>query len=164
MTQKMALIKTAFFALLGPGTVTVLVPYLLAREDIVAFDGALSAAHLAGAVLAFCGALLGLWSAGLFATVGKGTPAPIDPPKDLVAVGAYRFVRNPMYVGVASILLGEALFFKSWNLLAYALVVIAAFIAFVHLYEEPVLRRKFGKAYEDYCRQVGRWLPKPPSH
>lgn len=164
MTKKMALLKTAFFALLGPGTVTVLVPYLLAREDIAAFDGALSAAHLAGAALVLFGAFIALWSAGLFAIVGKGTPAPIDPPQELVIVGAFRFVRNPMYVGMALVLLGEALAFASWILLAYALIVVSAFIAFVHLYEEPVLRRKFGKAYEDYCRQVGRWLPKPPSH
>ena len=84
--------------------------------------------------------------------------------QELAVNGHYRFVRNPMYVGMASVLLGEALAFASWILLAYALIVVSAFIAFVHLYEEPGLQRKFGKAYEDYCRQVGRWLPKPPSH
>ena len=164
MTQKMALLKTAFFALLGPGTAVVLVPYLLAREGIAAFDGTLSAVHLGGAALVLFGACIALWSAGLFAIVGKGTPAPIDPPRELVIVGAFRFVRNPMYIGMASVLLGEALAFESWILLAYALAVITVFIAFVHLYEEPALKRKFGEAYEDYCRHVGRWLPKPPSH
>ena len=91
----------------------------------------------------------------------RGTPAPIDPPKALVASGLYRYTRNPMYVGVASVVWGEALLFGSWALALFAAAVCAAFHAFVVLYEEPSLRGRFGEAYERYCRAVPRWLPRP---
>lgn len=162
MTVKSTLLKAALFALLMPGTVAVLVPWLLVRNDLDAFAWSIPAAHIAGAVLVMFGAWLGLWCVGLFAVVGKGTPAPIDPPKELVVVGAYRIVRNPMYVGVASVLFGEALFLLSTTLLVYALAVTTAFHLFVVFYEEPALRRQFGETYEDYCREVHRWLPRMP--
>ena len=91
---------------------------------------------------------------------GRGTPAPIDPPKELVARGLYRYVRNPMYVGVMSILVGEALIFASRTLVWYAVTVFIGFNLFVLLYEEPTLRHKFGAAYERYCAAVPRWLPR----
>jgi len=160
--QRMTAVKTSIFTLLVPGTVAVFVPYLLVRADMGVFRWSLSAAHFVGGLLMLCGASLGLWCAGLFAVVGKGTPAPIDPPKDLVAVGAYRVVRNPMYVGIASVLFGEALFFHSATLAVYALAVTTGFHLFVVLYEEPALRKQFGKSYEDYCLIVSRWLPKIP--
>lgn len=90
---------------------------------------------------------------------GRGTPAPIDPPKELVAAGFYRCVRNPMYVGILAMILGYFLWFGYWNLLVYAVVVFLAFNTFVTYYEEPTLKKNFGPAYEDYCRRVPRWLP-----
>jgi protein-S-isoprenylcysteine O-methyltransferase Ste14 len=93
-----------------------------------------------------------------FAAAGRGTPAPIDPPKELVVRGLYRYSRNPMYVGVLQVLLGEVLIFHSMRLLVYAVVVASGFHLFVLLYEEPTLRRKFGTAYDDYCARVPRWL------
>ncbi len=158
----MAALKTAMFALLVPGTVAVLVPYLLIRSNLGAFQWSLSLEHIIGGLAILCGASLLLWCSGLFAVVGKGTPAPIDPPKELVAVGAYRVVRNPMYVGVAAILFGEALFFRSATLAVYALAVTTAFHLFVVFYEEPTLRKKFGKSYDDYCLTVPRWWPRIP--
>jgi protein-S-isoprenylcysteine O-methyltransferase Ste14 len=108
------------------------------------------------------GAAFYLWCAWEFAAAGLGTPAPIDPPKVLVARGLYRVVRNPMYVGVLLVLLGESLVFGSWALLRYAVLVWLCFHLFVVLYEEPALRRKFGASYEGYRKRVWRWTPRLP--
>jgi protein-S-isoprenylcysteine O-methyltransferase Ste14 len=116
-------------------------------------------AYLAFPLWGIGGAIL-LWSFWNFLIQGHGTPAPIDPPKELVAVGFYRYVRNPMYVGILAMIIGHFLWFKYWNLLIYALVVFLAFHAFVTFYEEPTLERKFGAAYEDYLRKVPRWIPR----
>ncbi len=106
------------------------------------------------------GGVILLWSFWNFLKEGRGTPAPIDPPKELVAVGFYRHVRNPMYVSVLAIILGHFLWFGYWNLLIYAIIVFVAFHTFVTYYEEPMLRNKFGKPYEDYLERVPRWIPR----
>jgi protein-S-isoprenylcysteine O-methyltransferase Ste14 len=106
------------------------------------------------------GLVILLWSFWDFIYAGRGTPLPLDPPKFLVARGPYRFVRNPMYVGVELILLGESLLFESAILVIYALAAGAFFHHFVVLYEERTLRRKFGNRYAEYCRAVPRWLPR----
>ncbi len=96
-----------------------------------------------------------------FARSGRGTLAPVDPPRELVVRGLYRYVRNPMYLSVTMIVLGELLLTRSRPLLVYWAVWFLAVNLFVMGYEEPALRRRFGVAYEDYCRRVGRWLPSP---
>jgi protein-S-isoprenylcysteine O-methyltransferase Ste14 len=106
------------------------------------------------------GAVILLWSFWNFLVQGRGTPAPIDPPRELVIVGFYRYVRNPMYVGIILTVTGHFLWFGFWVLLAYAGFVFLAFHTFVLLYEEPTLKRKFGAAYEEYCRKVPRWIPR----
>jgi protein-S-isoprenylcysteine O-methyltransferase Ste14 len=106
------------------------------------------------------GAVVLLWSFWNFLVQGRGTPAPIDPPKEMVAAGFYRYVRNPMYVGVLAIIMGHFLWFGFWNLLIYTMIVFLAFHAFVTYYEEPNLRRKFGASYENYLKQVPRWIPR----
>lgn len=106
------------------------------------------------------GIIILLWSFWNFLKEGRGTPAPIDPPKELVAVGFYRYVRNPMYVGILAAILGHFLWFGYWNLLIYGVLVFIAFHTFVTYYEEPTLKRKFGAAYEDYLRKVPRWIPR----
>jgi protein-S-isoprenylcysteine O-methyltransferase Ste14 len=105
------------------------------------------------------GTAIYFWCAWDFTFAGRGTPAPIDPPKELVVRGLYRYVRNPMYVGILSILLGEALLFASWRLFEYTAVVFIFFFLFVTLYEEPILRQKFGESYRRYCESVPRWIP-----
>jgi HD superfamily phosphohydrolase YqeK len=97
-----------------------------------------------------------------FATAGRGTPAPIDPPKELVVRGLYRTVRNPMYVGVLAVIAGWLVLFRSWALVEYATVVALFFYGFVVLVEEPMLRRRFGPAYDAYRRKVRRWMPGRP--
>jgi protein-S-isoprenylcysteine O-methyltransferase Ste14 len=106
------------------------------------------------------GGIILLWSFWNFLAQGRGTPAPIDPPKELVAVGFYRYVRNPMYVGILATIIGHLLWFGYWSLLIYAIVVFAAFHTFVTFYEEPTLKNKFGPAYEDYLKKVPRWIPR----
>lgn len=107
-------------------------------------------------------ALLGacIWE---FARRGRGTLAPVDPPTQLVVQGLYRYVRNPMYLSVTMIVLGEAFLIGSRALLAYWAVWFAAANLFVIGYEEPALRRRFGPAFERYRASVGRWLPRPPT-
>ena len=101
-----------------------------------------------------------LWSFWNFLIEGRGTPAPLDPPKKLVAVGFYRYVRNPMYVGVLLILIGHFLWFKNVWLLVYTVVAFLIVHLFVTLYEEPTLKRKFGASYETYLKEVPRWIPR----
>jgi protein-S-isoprenylcysteine O-methyltransferase Ste14 len=97
-----------------------------------------------------------------FVGEGFGTPIPIAPPQRLVVGGTFRFVRNPGYLAALLVLLGQALYFGSTQVLAYALVMGLVLHLFVVTYEEPTLRRMFGADYEAYCRRVGRWLPRPP--
>jgi protein-S-isoprenylcysteine O-methyltransferase Ste14 len=95
-----------------------------------------------------------------FAHEGRGTLAPIDPPRFVVRGGAYRVVRNPMYIANVAIILGSGAAFAAWGLVAWAAVALAAFHMFVVIYEEPALRQRFGESYEEYCREVGRWVPR----
>lgn len=110
-------------------------------------------------VLGFAVALHCVWD---FARTGRGTPAPMAPPKRLVVVGFYRYVRNPMYVGLFAGGLGLWVVFGHAGVaaIAVAVVVLLCVALFVRLYEEPTLRRKFGAGYQEYCRNVPRWLPR----
>ena len=104
-------------------------------------------------------ALLGtcIWE---FAHSGRGTLAPVDPPQELVVRGLYRYVRNPMYLSVTTIVLSETLLARSEGLLLFWALWFLAANLFVLGYEEPTLRRRFGPSYEAYAHRVGRWLPK----
>jgi protein-S-isoprenylcysteine O-methyltransferase Ste14 len=94
----------------------------------------------------------------IFAVKGRGTLSPADPTRRLVVSGLYKFSRNPMYVGVMMILIGEAIFFQSNNLWVYLLVVFMGFNLFIFLHEEPRLRRDFGEEYNKYYQKVRRWI------
>jgi protein-S-isoprenylcysteine O-methyltransferase Ste14 len=152
-----AIFKTLLFTVLVPGAVTVLIPYyLLPAGTRAEFSGW----RFLGPPLIVLGAAGYFWCAWNFAWRGLGTPAPIDPPRILVARGPYRFVRNPMYVSVLTVVVGEAVLFASLSILIAAAIGWLFFHTFVVLYEEPTLRSKFGSSYEGYCRQVPRWVPK----
>lgn len=153
-------IKNLLFFLFVPGTVAGLVPLLLVARG----SPDLSGARLLGLLPLAGGIALLVWCVFLFATVGAGTPAPVDPPKRLVVRGPYRVVRNPMYLGVLLILLGEAVLWVSPGILFYSAGAAIAFHIFIVAYEEPVLRRKFGADYEDYVRGVPRWFPALREH
>jgi len=151
-------LKTLLFTIVAPGTVTVLLPYLFFSTRRTVEIPAWEALRFIGLAPLLIGFGIYLWCAYDFAAKGRGTPAPIDPPKQLVRSGLYRFTRNPMYVGIMLILLGEAIFFSSATLLFYASVVFLGFNAFIFFYEEPVLRRLFGESYARYCAEVPRWI------
>jgi protein-S-isoprenylcysteine O-methyltransferase Ste14 len=151
------LLKTLLFTVVVPGTVTVYIPVFWMRPDWPTSAGLLQ--WLGLTVLAI-GIAIYAWCASEFTFRGGGTPAPIDPPKRLVMGGLYRYSRNPMYVGILSILCGEALYFASLRHLGYAAGVFAMFESFIIFYEEPHLRQAFGEAYLRYCRAVPRWLGK----
>jgi protein-S-isoprenylcysteine O-methyltransferase Ste14 len=104
------------------------------------------------------GLIISSWCFYNFISVGKGTPVPTDPPKKLVIIGMYRFVRNPMYVGILFLLFSKAALFKSFALLSYTACIYCLFHAFIIGFEEPILRLKFGKEYDKYYNTVPRWL------
>jgi len=153
----MTALRSLLFLILAPGMVAGYIPLVLLRRGPQIETGFL--AYLAFPLWIIGGAIL-LWSFWNFLVEGHGTPAPIDPPKELVAVGFYRYVRNPMYVAILAILMGHFLWFGYWNLLTYAIVVFIGFNTFVAYYEEPTLKRKFGASYEDYLKRVPRWIPR----
>jgi protein-S-isoprenylcysteine O-methyltransferase Ste14 len=154
------ILRTLIFTVFVPGFWTVMMPYWLlprgVRPDVHRAGAAGWLLIAAGIALYFACAFWG------FAVRGQGTPLPLDPPKKLVIEGPYRVVRNPMYWGVGSVVLGEAAIFHSVALAELAVVLAAGVIVFVLFVEEPALKQKFGAEYEDYCRRVPRWLPRVP--
>lgn len=116
--------------------------------------------RILGALLIVAGLPVLLDSFARFALQGLGTPAPIAPPRHLVVTGLYRYVRNPMYVAVVSLIVGQGLLFGSVQVLEYGLTLWLGFHLFVLLYEEPTLRGTFGGEYEGFCANVRRWIPR----
>jgi protein-S-isoprenylcysteine O-methyltransferase Ste14 len=152
----MLLIRSLLAAALLPGTVTVVVPWLIVGR------GASAGARWPGLALVAVGAAVLFRCIWEFAVSGRGTLAPVDPPKNLVVSGLYRYVRNPMYAGIVLILAGEAWAFASGWLAMYAAGFFLVVNLFIIFYEEPALVRKFGESYAEYMRTVPRWVPKLP--
>lgn len=144
---------------LFPGTVTVYIPYRLLAPVNFPNSADWSFGQYPGAIFILLGLGILLNCVWSFAHHGRGTLAPFDETRSLVLVGLYRYVRNPMYVGVVFILLGESMFFSSRPLLIYSVIMFALFNVVVIGYEENRLRRKYGEEYRQYCAAVGRWLP-----
>lgn len=153
----MTALRSLLFLIVAPGTVAGYIPLVLLRTGPRIETGFF--AYLAFPLWVIGGIIL-LWSFWNFLVQGHGTPAPLDPPKELVATGFYRYVRNPMYVGVLLMLIGHFLWFGFWWLLAYTGLAFIATHLFVTLYEEPTLKRKFGAGYENYLKTVPRWVPR----
>ena len=152
-----ALIKTLIFTVFVPGTVAGYIPWRL-RQQAMAVSGAEEYAALA---IIATGIAIYLHTAFWgFALVGGGTPAPIAPTKVLVVRGLHRFVRNPMYIGVALIIGGQAWLFHSRHIAIYMVCMLLVVHLFVISYEEPALRRQFGEEYDNYRATVPRWIPK----
>lgn len=159
----MLLLRSVFFAFVLPGTVTVLIPYWIISSRGTGTFLNHQALRYFGLPLMVIGAAGLLWCIWEFFSEGRGTLAPVDPPKHLVLRGPYRYVRNPMYASVVTILLGESILFMSIRVLIEIAVFIALAYLFVAFYEEPVLRRQFGESYEKYLQTVGRWIPRSRS-
>jgi protein-S-isoprenylcysteine O-methyltransferase Ste14 len=150
-------LKTIVFTIFVPGTVAVLVPWWIAGGFHNPGTEFLTWLGGVGIVL---GASIYFRCAWEFAVRGLGTPAPIAPTQFLVTTALHRHVRNPMYLGVALIIFGEAVVFRSLYVAVYAVAMLLTAHVFVVFYEEPTLRRQFGEEYENYRRTVPRWLPR----
>jgi protein-S-isoprenylcysteine O-methyltransferase Ste14 len=157
------LLRALTYAALFIGFVLVFLPSRVLSRAGIAQPAALGAPQIAGMLMAAIGVAIALSCVLTFAVLGKGTPAPFDPPRRLVVRGPYRLVRNPMYIGAALALSGAALFYQSVSLLGYTGLFLLAAHLFVIWYEEPTLRRTFGADYDSYCFRVGRWWPRRPT-
>ena len=156
MRRSSAALGSALFLLAAPGVVAGLIPWWISS-----WRGAPpSPLRLLGALIIFASLGLLLECFGRFAWLGRGTPAPIAPTERLVVSGAYRRVRNPMYVAVLGLILGQAALFGSPGLLAYAGAVWFTVHLFVLAYEEPTLRRAYPQDYERFFAAVPRWIPR----
>ena len=163
MRRSTAALGSTAFLLLAPGTVAVLVPWLLTRWQRGADLGAL---RLVGWLLVVLGGVGLVHAFVRFVRQGFGTPAPVAPPAHLVVTGAYRYVRNPMYLAVLATIVGQALILGRLVLVGYAVLAFVVMWAFVTFYEEPSLRRRFGAEYDAYRVAVPGWVPRlrrPPS-
>lgn len=160
MRRIFSILGSAIFLVIAPGIVAVYVPWLISRWQVGAPVLGTSASRIIGVLLIVVGIPVLLDSFARFALQGLGTPAPIFPTRQLVVSGFFRYVRNPMYVAVASLILGQGLFFGSIRLLEYGIAVCVGFCLFVLIYEEPHLRKSYGPQYEEFCANVPRWVPR----
>ena len=149
---------TAVFFVLAPGTMAGLVPWLITDWDRL--DQGVGLADVAGGLLIVLGVVAVVACFVRFVAEGRGTPAPVAPTEELVVGGLYRFVRNPMYVAVASVIAGQALLFRSPGVALWLGVFLAAVVSFVKGYEEPQLTEQFGESYVRYRRAVPGWWPR----
>lgn len=149
--------KIIGFTILVPGVEALLIPSLLAKRRLFSLIGSAQGWHLLGWLFMGSGILLYILSTVGFAMGGRGTPAPIDPPKQLVVRGVHSFTRNPMYVAIVSFVFGLAVLSGLWRLVIYSVVLYLFFHLVVVFYEEPILKTRYGGAYEDYRQMVPRW-------
>ena len=161
MNRTQAALGTATFFVLTPGTVAGLVPWWITGYRLPELGSTLSWARvLVGSALVGSGLAVLVTAFVRFVSEGRGTPAPVAPTAHLVVGGMYRYVRNPMYVAVIAIVLGQVLIFWSLGLLLYAAVLWSMMAAFVRWYEEPVLQAQYGASYERYRQSVRGWIPR----
>ena len=160
MRRTLSILGSAIFLVVAPGIVAGYVPWWICGWHLRGPLLGTSWSRLAGVLLIAAGLAVLLDSFARFAIQGLGTPAPVFPTRHLVVSGLYQYLRNPMYVAVAALILGQGLFFASSGVLEYGVAVWAAFHLFVLFYEEPTLRESYGPEYEEFCANVPRWLPR----
>ena len=151
-------VESLIFTVVVPGTVTAVIPALI-LPDGVAVPWPVAVPQFVGLLLILAGTNVYFWCLWHFVATGRGIPAPLDHPRQLVVRGLHRYVRNPMYLGVLCVLVGEALLFRAAALVAYAIAWWLVVHAFVVVHEEPALRARFGREYDDYAVAVRRWIP-----
>jgi protein-S-isoprenylcysteine O-methyltransferase Ste14 len=161
MRRSAATVGSAVFFVVAPGVVAGLVPWLITGWQVPGPMSPFAIIRItAGAVLLVVAVVVVVRAFARFVVEGGGTPSPVAPTERLVVGGDYRFVRNPMYLGVVTAVLGQAMIFGSLALLGYALTVWVIFVAFVRWYEEPLLLRRYGDDYQRYRQAVRAWLPR----
>jgi protein-S-isoprenylcysteine O-methyltransferase Ste14 len=154
-----AWLGTIVFLFVAPGVVAGLIPWAITGWRLPDWGGWLAPIAIVAGVVILGGVIVLLDAFARFARA-DGTPAPPAPTAHLVVVGPYRFVRNPMYVAVLAIILGQALLFGSWATLVYAAITFTAVALFVRFYEEPTLEETYGDEYREYRRNVRAWIPR----
>jgi protein-S-isoprenylcysteine O-methyltransferase Ste14 len=158
--KTLAALGSALFLVIAPGTVAGFGPWWISHWRMQPPLLGLLAFRVLGALLIALGLPVLLDSFARFALQGLGTPAPVAPPHRLVVTGLYRYVRNPMYVAVVSVITGQGLLLGDARVLEYAAIVWLGFHLFVLLCEEPTLRASFGAEYDEFCANVRRWIPR----
>jgi len=155
-----AILGTIVFFFIAPFTIAGVIPWLITDWHVRLPEYANPVAQGIGAAMAGMGTIFLLDSFARFALKGLGTPAPVAPPKHLVVSGLYRYVRNPMYVGVGLVIAGQCLAFRSLPLVVWLALFTAAVTVFVVGYEQPTLRAQYGASYDAYCRSVPAVVPR----
>lgn len=156
------IVESALFTVIVPGTVTIWIPWVILVDDRPCLPASWDFLHYAAFPLGGLGVAVYFRCLWDFAVSGGGIPAPVDHPKRLVVRGLYRYIRNPMYVGVFCVLVGEVIFLRSRALLVYTIGWFLIVQGVIALFEEPRLRASFGPEYERYAQSVRRWLPGKP--
>jgi protein-S-isoprenylcysteine O-methyltransferase Ste14 len=164
MKRTLPIVGSLLFLVIAPGTVAGLVPWAISDWHWQPALFGVTPLRWVGGALMIAGVPILLDSFGRFALLGYGTPAPVYPTERLIATGLYRRVRNPMYLAVLAVIFGQALLLGDIRLVIYGAIVWLAFHIFVVVYEEPVLRRRYGAQFNAYCAQVPRWLPRLTPH
>lgn len=159
MRKAAAATGSSIFFALAPGVVAGVVPWALTRWR---FEPIWLPLRVVGGALVVAGAVFVVQAFVRFVVEGLGTPAPVAPTENLVVGGLYRYVRNPMYVAVVSVIFGQALLFGNLSVFWYGVLAWLAMAAFVRVYEEPTLSRRYGEAYDAYRAQVPAWVPRRP--
>src|SRR5467141_89099 len=160
MSKAIAVLGSALFFVIAPLVLAGFVPWWVTQWEFrPAFFG-VDLTRILGGILIIVGVPGVVDSFARFALEGLGTPAPIAPTQKLVVTGLYRYVRNPIYVALVAVILGQAALFGDWRLMTYGGLMWLAFHAFVLTYEEPVLAQRFGTQYEDFRANVPRWIPR----
>jgi protein-S-isoprenylcysteine O-methyltransferase Ste14 len=160
MRKTIAVLGSAIFFAVAPGVLAGLIPWSITHWEFRPPFLDLQATRAVGMLLIVAGLPGLIDSFARFALQGLGTPAPVAPPQNLVVTGLYRHVRNPMYVAVVAVILGQAMLFGDWRLMTYGGLIWLSFHGFVLAYEEPVLAESFGARYEDFRANVPRWIPR----
>ena len=158
--RRQSLVRSAVFTLVVPGTMAGLIPYSLTGWRRIGDLFGLPGIWVGGVVLILLGLPVLLAAIYKFASDGLGTPLPMAPTQSLVVTGPLRYVRNPMYLAVATVILGQALVLGQPVLLWYLVFFVLATSAFVYFYEQPALTRQFGDEYRRYCASVPAWVPR----
>ena len=152
------IILSVLSILIVPLITFLIIPYLFISNKLAAWPKQLGILEILAGILILIGLALFTWVIYAHAHYGKGTPAPFNPPKKFVAGGAYRYSRNPMYVGALILLVGEALLLRAPWMLLFTAFIFLLFLAYVIYEEEPRLIQRYGASYQEYMRKVPRWL------
>ena len=158
--RTIAVLGSAVFFVVAPCTLAGLIPWWMTHWEFLPPFLGLELTRGLGAIMIFAGVPGLVDSFARFALQGLGTPAPIAPTRNLVVTGLYRYVRNPIYVAVVAVILGQAVLMGDWRLIVYGALLWLFFHVFVVAYEEPTLEQTFGREYEAFRAAVPRWIPR----